>query len=393
MRKRAAHGTARTPRTGELPVAGSLLAHGWESPALIVITFALLGIGLITVYSASAVMALDDSLADYYYVVRQLGGAALGFVLLGLMANLDYRRLRLLAWPVLLGVMLTLLIMILPGTEAIAPVIKGARRWLFIGPFGLQPSEFAKLALIIWTAALAVKKQDKLSSLSRGLLPFLLVWGVVGLLVLLQPSMSAAGLIVLLAAIVAFAGGARIGHFILIGAGVLPFAWSQIQNVGYRATRIAAFLNPSYDSEGASYQIYQALIAVGSGGLWGRGLGHGLQKFGYLPEPHNDFLLAMIGEEWGFLGVLVVIGLFALFTLIGFRIARDAEDLFGFLLAIGITSMIAIHALMHILINLAWFPTTGVTLPLMSYGRSSLLVCMAGVGILISIARRRGATP
>lgn len=391
-----ARGKARRPgrgaRTGELPLAGSLLAHGWESPALIAITIILIALGLITVYSASAVMALNDGRPDYFYVVRQAGGAAVGFVLLGLLASIDYRYLRLLAWPLLLGVICTLVIMILPGTEAIAPVTKGARRWLYLGPLGLQPSEFAKLALIIWTAALAVKKQDKLASLSRGLAPFLIVWAVVGGLVFLQPSMSAAGLIVLLAALVAFAGGARIGHFILLGAIGLPLAWSQIQHVGYRASRIAAFVDPNYDPAGASYQINQALIAVGSGGFWGVGLGHGLQKYGFVPEPHNDFLLAMIGEEWGFLGVLLVIVLFGLFTLIGFRIARDADDLFGFLLAIGITSMIAIHALMHILINLAWFPTTGVTLPLMSYGRSSLLVCLAGIGILINIARRRGAT-
>jgi cell division protein FtsW len=382
----------RHSRTGELPVAGALLAHGWESPALVAITLVLVGLGLITVYSASAVMALNDGLADYYYVVRQASGAAVGFVLLGLMATLDYRHLRLFAWPVLLCVMVTLLIMVLPGTHALAPVTNGARRWLYLGPIALQPSEFAKLALIIWTAALAVKKQDKLASLFRGLAPFLLIWGLVGGLVFIQPSMSAAGLIVLLAALVAFAGGARIGHFILLGAVGLPLAWSQIQNVGYRASRIASFLDPNYDPAGASYQINQALIAVGSGGVWGRGLGHGLQKYGFVPEPHNDFLLAMIGEEWGFLGMSLVIVLFGLFTLIGFRIARDAEDLFGFLLAIGITSMIAIHALMHILINLAWFPTTGVTLPLMSYGRSSLLVCLAGVGILMSIARRRGAS-
>jgi len=379
-------------RSGELPLGGSLLPHGWESPALIVITLMLLGAGLIAVYSASSVMAVNSGLADYHYVVRQASGAAIGFVLLGAMASVDYRHLRLLAWPLLLSIILILLVMVVPGTHAIAPTIKGARRWLYIGPVSIQPSEFAKLALIIWTAALAVKKQDRLSSLTRGLAPFLIVWGVVGGLVFLQPSMSAAGLIVLLAALVAFAGGARIGHFILLGAVGLPLAWSQVHNVGYRASRIAAFLDPNFDPTHASYQIRQALIAVGSGGVWGRGLGHGLQKYGFVPEPHNDFLLAMVGEEWGFLGVLLVIALFGLFTLIGFRIARDADDLFGFLLAIGITSMIAIHALMHILINLAWFPTTGVTFPLMSYGRSSLVVCLTGIGILISIARRREAS-
>lgn len=383
-------GTLPRARTfGEVPTARSVLGFGWEAPLLITITVALLLIGLITVYSASAVMAVNDGLADYHYVVRQATGAAAGFVLLGVMAHLDYRHLRLFAWPVLLVVVAMLAIMIL-GVEAIAPRRNGAHRWLYIGPVGLQPSEFAKLALIIWTAALTVKKQEKLASLTRGLAPFLLIWLLVGGLVFAQPSASAAALIVLLSALVVFAGGARIGHFILLGAVGLPLVWMQIQDASYRAGRIATFLNPNHDPAGASYQVNQALIAIGSGGLWGRGLGHGQQKFGFLPEPHNDFLLAMIGEEWGFLGVAAIVVLFALFTLIGYRIARDAEDMFGFLLAIGVTNLIAIQAFMHMLINLALFPTTGVTLPFMSYGRSSLLVCLMGVGILVSIARRRG---
>lgn len=382
---------SRRATAGELPVARSRFGFGWEAPVLIGITLALLLVGLVTVYSASAVMAVNDGLADYFYVVRQASGAAAGFALLGVMANIDYRHLRILAWPVLLTVVGMLLLMVVPGMEALAPERNGAHRWLYIGPVGLQPSEFAKLALIIWTAALTVKKQDRLSSLSRGLAPFLVMWLLVGSLVLLQPSMSAAALIILLSALVVFAGGARIGHFILLGAVGLPLVWTQIQGVAYRFSRIASFLDPNHDPAGQSYQVNQALIAIGSGGLFGRGLGHGQQKFGFLPEPHNDFLLAMIGEEWGFLGVATIVLLFSGFTLIGFRIARDAEDLFGFLLAIGITNLIAIQAFMHMLINLAWFPTTGVTLPFMSYGRSSLLVCLIGVGILVSIARRRGA--
>jgi cell division protein FtsW len=152
--------------------------------------------------------------------------------------------------------------------------------------------------------------------------------------------------------------------------------------------RIAAFLDPSHDPAGVSYQINQALIAIGSGGIWGKGFGHGLQKFGYLPEPHNDFILAMIGEEWGFIGILAVIAGFTAFALIGYRIARQAEDLFGFLLAVGLTNLIAVQAMLHIAVNMAVVPTTGFTLPFFSYGRSSLLVCLASVGILVSVARR-----
>jgi cell division protein FtsW len=372
-------------------VRASHIRTGWEAPALMLITLALLSFGLVSVYSASAVMAQSSGQADYFYVVRQLVGGALGLIALVVMAQLDYRHLRLFAWPVLLVVIAMLVIIILPGTEAIAPPSNHARRWLNLGPVQVQPSEFAKLALIIWTAALTVKKQDKLSSLTRGLVPFLVVWGLVEILIFLEPSFSAAAITLLLAMLVVYAGGARIGHFILLGFVALPLLLNQIGD-GYRFERVLTWLHRTLDPAGAGYQIKQALIAIGSGGLFGRGLGHGLQKFHFLPEPHNDFLLAMIGEEWGFLGVLVVIALFAALGLIGYRIAREAPDFFGFLLAIGLTNLIVVQALLHIAVNLALIPTTGVTLPFMSYGRSSLLVCLASVGILLNIARRAEAS-
>jgi cell division protein FtsW len=168
----------------------------------------------------------------------------------------------------------------------------------------------------------------------------------------------------------------------------LPLLWKHVDSVAYALRRIVVWLDPSHDPTGIGWQINQAMIAVGSGGLSGRGFGHGMQKFGYLPEPHNDFILAMIGEEWGFAGVLAVIVAFTALALIGYRIARQADDLFGFLLAIGLTNLIAIQALLHVAVNLAVLPTTGVTLPFMSYGRSSLLVCLASIGILVNIARR-----
>jgi cell division protein FtsW len=362
------------------------LGTGWEPAVLLFLTVVLLSLGIVSVYSASSVMAQSRGLPDYHYVVRQVTGAAAGFVLLVGMAYVDYRRLRIFAWPILLLVVLALIATLVPGAHS--RVVNGGRRWLSLGPIALQPSEIAKLALIIWTAALAVKKQDKLSSLSRGLLPFLIVWSVVVLLIFMQPSMSAAVIVMLLSALVVFAGGARIGHFILLAVIGLPLLWSQIGAAAYRMRRISAFFDPTHDPANVSYQITQALIAVGSGGIFGRGFGHGAQKFGYLPEPHNDFILAMIGEEWGFAGLLLVIGMFTAFALIGFRIARHAPDLFGFLLAVGVTNLIVVQALLHMMVNLALIPTTGVTLPFMSYGRTSLLVCLAAVGILINIARR-----
>lgn len=367
------------------------LGTGWEAPALLLLTVALLSFGLVSVYSASAVMAQSKGVADYYFLVRQMAAAAVGLAALAVAAQIDYRRLRLLAWPILLLGIALLIIVILPGTQSIAPRINGARRWLSLGPAQIQPSEIMKLALIIWTAALAVKKQEKLASLSRGLLPFLAVWAIVLSLIFLEPNLSAACLVLLLAALVAFAGGARIGHFILLALIGMPLLWAQVDSVAYRMKRVIAFLDPSHDPAGVSYQINQAMIAIGSGGLMGRGFGHGLQKFGYLPEPHNDFILAMIGEEWGFFGVLGVILAFGAFAMIGYRIARQAEDLFGFLLAVGLTNLIVVQALLHIAVNMAIVPTTGFTLPLVSYGGSSVLTCLTAVGILVSIARRSAA--
>ncbi|MBR9989195.1 MAG: putative lipid II flippase FtsW [Gemmatimonadetes bacterium] len=382
--------TAVSVSSGEWSGAGaqSRLGTGWESATLLALTVVLLSVGIVSVYSASSVLAQGRGLPDYHYVVRQVTGACMGLVVLVTMAYVDYRRLRILAWPILLLVIAALVATLIPGAHS--RVANGARRWLEVGPVALQPSELAKIALIIWTAALTVKKRDRLTSLSRGLLPFLLVWGLVVFLIFLQPSMSAAVIVLLLASLVVFAGGARIGHFILLAFVGVPLLWSQIGAAAYRGRRMAAFFDPLQDPANVSYQITQSLIAIGSGGILGRGFGHGVQKFGYLPEPHNDFLFAMIGEEWGFAGLLTIIGMFTAFALIGFRIARHAPDLFGFLLAVGITNLIAVQAMLHIYVNLALIPTTGVTLPFMSYGRTSLLVCLAGVGILINIARRTG---
>lgn len=365
----------------------SRLGKGWEGAVLLLLTLVLLSFGLVMLYSASAAKAQMSGLEDYHYVVRQVAGGAVGLVGLAVLARIDYRHLRRLAWPLLGIVTLLLLVIVLPGTQAIAPEINGARRWLVIGGVTLQPSEFAKLAIIIWTAALAVKKQEKLPSLSRGLLPFLIIWGVVVGLIALEPSLSAGAIVLLLASLVVFAGGARIGHFLVLGLVGLPILWSHVESAAYRMRRVIVFLDPSVDPAGMSYQIRQSLIAVGSGGLLGRGFGRGEQKFGFLPEPHNDFLFAMIGEEWGFLGTFAVVVLFIAFGMVGYRVARQAPDLFGSLLAIGATNVIVVQAFLHIAVNLALIPTTGVTLPFFSYGRSSLLVCLAAVGILISVAR------
>ena len=357
----------------------------WEPGALLFAVLLLVSFGLVELYSASTFMAQSEGLPPHFYALRQGLGVIPGVLVCALLARLDYRRLEAAAWPLLAIVFVMLLLLVLPGTEAIAPRVNGARRWLRVG-ITIQPSEVAKLALIIWTAALAVRKQERLHSLRKGLGPFLVVWLFVLVPVVLQPNFSAALLLGLLAALVLFAGGARIGHIILLAIVAIPVVWNQVAGADYRLKRVIAFLDPSADPA-AFYQSHQSLIAIGSGGLAGRGLGEGQQKFGFLPEPHNDFLFAMIAEEWGFVGVAFTVVLFAIVGVAGYRIAARAPDLFGYLLGIGMTNLLVVSALLHMGIALALLPTTGVALPFMSYGRSGLLVAFAAVGILLSLAR------
>ncbi len=367
-----------------LPATG--LGRGREPAALMGITLLLLSFGLVTLYSASAFLAQRSGLADYHFVLNQALGGAAGLVALVLCGRIPYAWWQRLAWPLLGLAWLLLVIVILPGTESIAPVIKGARRWIRFGGVTIQPSELAKIAIVIWTAALAVKKKELFRSLSRGLLPFLAIWGLVLLPVLAEPDFSTACLLGLIGALIVFAAGARLGHFAFLGVLVSPVVLAQM-GVAFRAERIMAFLNPAADPSGAGFQIRQSLIAIGSGGLTGVGFGEGRQKFGFLPEPHNDFIFSMIGEEWGLVGVVVVVCLYVSLIAVGFRIARRAPDLFGQLLAIGITSSIALHAVLHMFVGLGLVPPTGLALPLVSYGRSNLLVTLASIGILTSVAR------
>jgi cell division protein FtsW len=377
-----------TPRRTHAKSASPASASGdvWETRALLLLVLVAFSFGLLELYSATAFLAQAEGLPGYAYALKQLGGAAVGVVVAMVLSRVDYRRWERLAWPILLVVTVMLVIVIAPGTSAIAPRINGARRWLNLG-IQFQPSEFAKLALIFWTAMMAVKKQDRLHSMSKGLMPFLVVWLAVVLLVFREPNLSAALLMVLLAALVLFAGGARIGHFILLGMLAVPVVWHLITTADYRMKRIVAFLDPAADPAGVSYQIYQSLIAVGSGGLSGVGFGASRQKFGFLPEAQNDFLFSMIAEEWGIFGIVLCVALFGAFLWVGYRIAARAPDRFGYLVGVGMTNLIAVSAFMHMGVALALLPTTGVALPFMSSGRSALLVDFAAVGILLSIAR------
>lgn len=371
-------------------MSGPALRHPgelrWETRLLAVVTATLVVFGIATIYGASGLVPSGHGVVGSSYSLSQLIGALVGGLLMALVARLDYRLLRPLAWPIMLGSLFLVVVTILPFTHSIAPRINGARRWIRLGPVMLQASEVARLAVIIWCAMLATKKGDQVREFKRGMVPFLVMLGFTSLLVLMQPNMSMAVLITLVGGIVVFAAGAKIGHFLLLGVGGLIGALQLIQVAGYRADRINKFLN---GAEGMS-QIHQSLVGVGSGGLFGVGFGQGQQKMGFVPYAYSDFIFSAIGEEWGFVGVTMIVVLFGIFCWLGFRIARTAEDSFGQYLATGLTAAVGVTALMHMAVSLNLMPTTGLTLPFVSHGRSSLVMSLIGVGILISIGRQRG---
>lgn len=368
------------------PILGARFGGGWEGAAVMTLTLLLVSFGLVTHYSASSFLAQRQGLPDYYFVVRQAMGAGVGLVCLLVFSRIPYSKWQSLAWPMILAAWLLLVFIILPGTEAFSPERKGARRWLQVGPASFQPSEAAKLAILVWTAALAVKKQYRFRSLTRGLGPFLVVWGAMLVPVLLEPDFSTAALIGMLGCIIVFAAGARPGHFIFLGLLATPVILHQFA-ADFREMRLGAFLNPEAHISGAGYQVRQSLIAIGSGGVGGVGFGEGQQKFGFLPEAHNDFIFALIGEEWGLIGVVLLVCAYVALIVVGFRIARRAADLLGELLAVGCTSLVALHAFLHMGVNLSLLPATGLPLPLISDGRSNLVVTLAAIGILLSVAR------
>lgn len=359
----------------------------WAGRLLAGTTVLLLGLGLLSVYSASSFLAESRGLPSEHYLTDQLAHAGVGVLALAVGRLVDYRLWRRLAWPLMAATVVALVLLVLPWTTELAPRLNGARRWLQVG-VAFQPSEVAKFAVVAWTAALAVKKQDRLHSFRYGMLPFLLVVGLVCALVLAEPHLSAAMILAVLAGIVLFAAGARLGHFLLLGGISLPLLWEQVVNTGYRMSRVAAFLEPVAGQAG--YQLRQSLIAVGSGGLFGVGYGESRQKLYYLPEPQNDFIFPIIAEEWGFLGSALMLTLFLGWTLLGLRIASSAPDLFGRLLGVGLTAVVAVGAFAHFGVTLGLLPTTGVNLPFVSAGGTHLVLAMGCTGVLLNIASQRG---
>jgi cell division protein FtsW len=371
----------------ETAVVRERWAMSVEARAMVLLAATLLSFGLAVLYSASALLAVQTDGYASAFLVRQLAGAAVGIVVFMVAAKVDAERWNKWAWPIMICSIVLLLVIVLPFTESIAPRFNGSRRFLFRR--AIQPSELGKLAVIVWTAMLVVKKGEVMRRLTKGLLPVLVVIGVLDLLVVLEPDLSVAMMYTLVAGIILFAGGVRVGHFLLLGALAVPVLWSQIQRLQYVALRMVSFLDPGAAPATISYQLKQSLIAVGSGQLFGQGFGEGRQQLGFLPLPYNDFVASNIGEEWGFVGLAFLILMFATYGWLGFRIAREARTPFQQLVAIGLTVTVVITAYVHIGVVIGLLPTTGLTLPFISYGRSNLILTCLMTGILVNIGSRR----
>ena len=362
---------------------------GVEARALVIVSATLLAFGLAVLYSASALLAVREGHTNSFYFLRQAGGALMGLVLFAIAAKTDAERWRAWAWPLLWIGIVTLLIPVIPGIPvSIAPRIHGSRRWISMG-FTFQPSEFAKLAAVTWTAMLVVKKGDALRGFTKGLLPFVVVLGVLSLLVILEPDLSMVLTFTLLMGVVLFTGGVRLGHVLLLGGLSIPLLWKLVEKVQYALLRMTSFLDPGNAPTEASYQLKQSLIAVGSGGLFGVGFGNGRQQNGFLPFPYNDFIGSNIGEEWGFVGLLGVTLLFAAYGWLGYRIAKGARTPFQQLLATGLVFTTVSTAFLHLGVVIGLLPTTGLTLPFVSYGRTNLIITILMTGIVVNIGSTR----
>jgi cell division protein FtsW len=359
-----------------------------EARALVVVTAVLLAFGLASLYSASAFEAVRDKLPSTYFLFKQITGVAVGAVIFAIAAKADAELWKKFARVVMGLALLAMLVTVLPFTKGIAPPILGARRYLLRG--SVQPSEFAKLAVIVWTAMLVVKKGDQLKRLSKGLLPILLVIGALCVMAAFEPDLSTVLFFALQMVIIVFAAGARIGHFVFLGIVFTPVLWAETQRLQYVMERLMGFSEMAGAAHAkVNYQLLQSLIAVGSGGWFGAGFGEGRQQNGFLPLSYDDFIGSSIGEEWGFVGIAAVIALYALWGWLGFRIAKHARTPFQSLVAIGITTTMIITAYLHIGVVIGLLPTTGLTLPFISFGRSNLILSMLMTGMLVNIGSVR----
>lgn len=346
----------------------------------------LVGIGIVMVYSASSALAMKKFGSDYFFLKKQAVFALVGIVTLVVCRNIPYRWYRPMAYP-LVALALVMLVAVL--VSPLAVTAGGSSRWLRLGALRFQPSEFARFALIVYMAYSMEKKADKIKELSIGFLPHVVVMGVFALLIVKQPDFGSAAILASLTWIMMFVGGVRLTCLFTTCGLMGLIGYHVITSAEYRVRRVMTFLDPWQYKSDEGYQIVHSLMAFGTGGWWGAGIGKGHQKLFYLPEPHTDFIFSVIGEELGLAGVVVIIVLYSVVVWKGIRIARNAPDLFGCYLAIGLTAALGLQICINMAVTLGLLPTKGLTLPFLSYGGTSLVLNMASIGILMNIGSTR----
>jgi cell division protein FtsW len=352
-------------------------------PFLLMGVLLLLGIGVVMVYSASSILAMKRFGSDTYFVSRQLVNVLVAILALICCRHVPYSIYKTLAYPIIVVAFLSLVALYLPH---VGHAVGGARRWLRVLGVSFQPSEFARLGLIIYLAYSMSKKQEKIKAFSIGFVPHALVLGCFTAIIVMEPDFGMAAMICAIVWIMLFVGGVRLSYLFAGIAGMVPLAYYAIDQVEYIRERILGFLHPwQYQGE-AAYQLVHSLMAFGSGGIVGAGVGNGYQKLFYLPEPHTDFIFSVVGEELGLVGVCLIAGLYCIVLWRGFSIAMRASELFATFLATGLTAAIGLQACVNAWVALGLLPTTGLTMPFMSYGGSSLVVCAIMVGILMNIS-------
>jgi cell division protein FtsW len=373
-------------RSAHVPAPGATGSRLFWGLALLVAVFNLLG--LVMVMSASSVVALDEYGSSWYFVSRQAAWAAVGTVALVVLAKLDYHRWRRYSGPFVLVALMLLAIVLPIGTGT-----KGATRWIGVGPLTFQPSELAKLALLVWVADLLARRAAYMHNPRATLRPVIVVLAAMATLVMLEPNLGTTIVLAAIALTMCYVGGAALGPLARWATFGIAAATALALAAPYRRARVLAFLDPWADPIDKGYQNIQSMVGLAEGGVWGKGLGAGTAKWGFLPLAHSDFIFAVIGEELGLLGAAAVVGLFVLLAVVGIRIALHAPDRFGLLLAVGVTSWFCVQAFVNIGAVIGILPITGVPLPFISAGGSSLVFGMAAAGLLLSVARQATDEP
>jgi cell division protein FtsW len=377
--------------TVALPANASLMAIQHPSATLpersydlvlIGAVLALLGVGTIEIYSATAADALTQWGNSTHFLVRQILYISIGAIAMWQAATFDYRRLKAWTYPLLL-ISLLLLAVVLG-----MPKVNGAKRWIPLGPLTFQPVEVAKVALVTYLAYSLGRKADQVKTFTIGFVPHLIVCGMMMVLLLAQPDLGSSVVLCLTTLGMLFMAGARVSYIMLAVLGAAPIAYHMVVGTPWRMQRFLAYFNPDAYANKEAYQFLQARLAIGSGGMWGNGLGNGHQTLGYMPEAQNDFILAPIGEELGWVGITFVLLMFGILMWRGIRAALGARDVFGGYLAFGITLMFGVQVLFNVGVVLGVVPNKGITLPLVSYGGSSLVITMFLVGLILNVGRR-----